>query len=119
MRAHSSAQFERFRLLAAGDIQGPPEAGFRLLLLRPRLPQEQDAPEARDFCFAPAGLMLLHQGVGLSQRLEAVFRVAQRITHCRQRDETAWDKRPCPGSLRGGDPLAYLGHPRLALALHS
>ena len=79
-----AARSQRFRLLAAGDVQGPLQPGFRLRLRRPRLPQEQDAPEARDFRFPPAFLMLLHQGVGLGQRLEAVFRVAQAITDFRQ-----------------------------------
>ena len=92
--AHGSAQLQRFRLLAAGDVQGPLEAGFRLLLRRPRLPQEQDAPEARDFRFPPAVLMLLHQGVGLSQRLEAIFRVAQVGRDFRQHDETGVNTTP-------------------------
>src|SRR4030095_14427326 len=29
-----------------------------------------------------------------------------------------WDGCRCPGGLSGGDSLTYLGHPRLALALH-
>jgi hypothetical protein len=45
------------------------EAGFRLFLRCPRLPQEQDTPEAMDFRFPQAFLMLLYQGMGLSQCL--------------------------------------------------
>jgi len=35
--AHGGAQFERFRLLAAGDVQGTPQPGFCLCRLCPRL----------------------------------------------------------------------------------
>jgi hypothetical protein len=59
--------------MAAGNVQGLMKAGFRLCRRCPRLPQEQDAPEASDFRFPPAVLPLLHQGVSLGQRLEAVF----------------------------------------------
>ena len=117
-QAHGGAQFQRLRLLAAGDVQGPLQPGFRLRLRRPRLPQEQDAPEAIDFRFPPAFLMLLHQGVGLGQRLEAVFRVAQVGRDVRQHGAKVWDEQRCPGGPLGGDPLAHLGHPLLALALH-
>ena len=85
---------------------------------RPRLPQEQDAPEAIDFRFPPAFLLLLHQGVGLGQRLEAVCRVAQVGTDVRQQGAKVWDDQRCPGGPQGSNPLADLGHPRLALALH-
>src|SRR5262249_22013569 len=63
--AYGGAQFQRLRLLATGDVQSPLQPGFRLCLRCPRLPQEQDAPEAMDFRFPPAFLMLLHKGVGL------------------------------------------------------
>jgi 5-methylcytosine-specific restriction endonuclease McrA len=53
-------------------------------LRRSRLPQEQDTPQANDFRFPAAFLLLLHQGVGLGQRLEAVVRVAQVIRDVRQ-----------------------------------
>src|SRR5262245_34691435 len=52
--AHGGPQLERFCILAAGDVQGPPQPGFRLRLWRPPLLQEQDAPEARDFRLPPA-----------------------------------------------------------------
>ena len=39
-----------------------------------------DAQEAMDFRFPVAFLVLLYQGLGLGQRLEAVFRVAQMVT---------------------------------------
>ena len=116
--AHGGPQLQRFRLLAAGDIQSPLQPGFRLRLRRPRLPQEQDATEAIDFRFPPAFLMLLHQGVGLGQCLEAVFRVAQVGRDVRQQGAQVWDEQRCPGGPQGGDPLADLGHPLLALALH-
>src|SRR5262249_22726076 len=29
-----------------------------------------------------------------------------------------WDEHRCPGGPKGSDPLAYLGHARLTLALH-
>ena len=76
-QAHGSAQLQRFRLLAAGHVQGPMQPGFRLGRLRPGLPQPQDALEARDFRFPPALVMLLDQGVGLGQGLEALGRLAQ------------------------------------------
>ena len=72
-----------------------------------------------DFRFPEAFLMLLHQGVGLGQRLETVFRVAQVVADFRQQGAQEWDAHRCPGGLKGGDPLTYLGHSRLALALHS
>ena len=56
--------------------------------------------------------------VGLGQRLEAIFRVAQVGSNVRQQGARAWDEHPCPGGPPGGDPLADLGHPLLALALH-
>src|SRR5207249_3744860 len=105
-------------LLPAGDVQGLLEPGFRLRLRRHRLPQEQDAPEARDFRFPKAFLMLLHQGVGLGQRLEAVFRVAQVVRDFRQHGAIVWDVLRCPGGPPGGDPLADLRQPLLTLALH-
>src|SRR5262245_4526395 len=89
--AHGGAQLQRFRLLATGDIQGPPQPGFRLRLWRPRLPQEQDTPQATDFRFPVPFLMLLYQGVGLGQRLEAVFRVAQVVMYFRQHGAQVWD----------------------------
>ncbi len=62
--------------------------------------------------------MLLHQGMGLGQCLEAVFCVAQVVRDFRQQGAQVWDGQRCPGGSPGGDPLAYLGHPLLALALH-
>jgi hypothetical protein len=79
-QAHGGAQLQRLRLLATGDIQGSLKPDFRLRLPCPCLPQEQDAPEASAFRLTPAVLLLLHQGVGLGQRLEAVFYVAQMVT---------------------------------------
>ena len=66
------SQLQGFGLLAPGDVQGALQPGFRLRQRRPPLPQEQDAPEAIDFRFPPAFVMLLHERVGLRQRLEAV-----------------------------------------------
>src|SRR5262245_51150465 len=117
-QTHGSPQLQGFRLLAAGDVQGLLQPGFHLRLWRPRLLQEQDAPEATDFRFPPAFLMLLHQGVSLGQRLEAVFRVAQVSRDLRQQGAQVWNPQCCPRGLVGGDPLADLGHPRLTLALH-
>jgi hypothetical protein len=71
-QAHRCPQFQRFCLLAAGHVQSTLQPGFHLRLRCPRLPQEQDTPEAMDFRFPPAFLLLLHQGVGLGQRLDAV-----------------------------------------------
>ena len=116
--AHGGPQLQRFRLLTAGNVQGSLQPGFRLRLRRPRLPQEQDAPEAIDFRLPPAFLLLLYQGVGLGQRLEAVFRVAQVGRDLRQQGAKVWDEQRCPGGPLGGDPLADLGQPLLALALH-
>src|SRR5262249_39734934 len=101
-----------------GDVQGLLEASFRLRLGYPWLPQEQDAPEAIDFCFPPAFLILLHQGVRLGQRLEAVFRVAQVGRDVRQQDTKVRDAHCCSGVPKGSDPLADLSHSLLALALH-
>jgi hypothetical protein len=84
----------------------------------PRLPQEQDAPQATDFRFPVAFLLLLHQGVGLNQRLKAVFRVAQVGRDFRQQCAIVCEQQRCLSSSGGGDPLAYLGHPSLTLALH-
>ena len=36
----------------------------------------------------------------------------------RQHGAKVWDEQRCPGGPPGGDPLADLGHPLLALALH-
>jgi hypothetical protein len=59
--------------------------------------RRQDAPEATDFRFPVAFLLLLHQGVGLSQRLEAVFRVAQMGRDFRQHGAKVWDEQHVPG----------------------
>jgi hypothetical protein len=48
-----------------GDVQGALEAGLCLRLRRPRLLQEYDAPEAMNFRFPIAFVMLFHQSVGL------------------------------------------------------
>ena len=70
MAARSS---QRLGLLAAGDDESPVQASFRLRLRRlPSVAGSKIAAEAIDFRFPPAFLLLLHQGVGLSQRLEAV-----------------------------------------------
>jgi hypothetical protein len=66
------------------------------------LPREQDAPEATDFRFPVALLLLLHQGVGLGQRLEAVCRMAQMVTDFRQQGAKVWDVQRCPGGPPGG-----------------
>ena len=110
--------FQRLGLLAAGDVQSPLQPGFCLRLRRPRLPQEQDAPEAVDFRFPVAFLMLLHQGMGLGERLKAVVRVAQVVTDVRQQGTKILDIQRSPGGPPGGDPLADLCHPLLALVLH-
>ena len=57
---HPGRVEDGMQVVAAGDIQGPLQPGFRLRLRRPCLPQEQDAPEATDFRFPPAFLLLLH-----------------------------------------------------------
>src|SRR5262249_29927881 len=116
--AHGGPQFERFRLLTAGNVQGSLQPGFRLRLRRPRLPQEQDAPEAMDFRLPPAFLLLLYQGVGLVQCLEAVFYMAQVGRDLCQQGAKVWDEQRCPGGTVGGDPMADLGQPLRALALH-
>src|SRR5262245_42933604 len=94
------------------------EPDFRLCQRRPWLPQEQDAPQATDLRFPPAFLMLLHQSVGLGQRLEAIVRVAQVVTDFCQQGVKVWDAQYYPGSLPGSDPLMHQGHSRLTLALH-
>jgi hypothetical protein len=75
--AHGGPQLQRFLLLAAGDVQGALQPGFYLRLRCPHLPQEHDTPQARDFRFPSAFLELLHQSMGLGQRLDPVFGVAQ------------------------------------------
>jgi hypothetical protein len=72
------------------------------------LPQEQDAPQASDFCPLHALLILLHQGIGLGQRLEAIVRVAQMVRDVRQHEAQAWAGQHCPGGPPGGDPLTDL-----------
>ena len=59
-QAQSRSPLQRPYILAAGDVESLPQPGFRLRLRRPRLLQEQDAPEARDFRYPPAFLMLLY-----------------------------------------------------------
>jgi hypothetical protein len=115
---YGGPQLQRFGLLVTGDVQGALQPGFRLRLRRPRLPQEQDAPEAMDFRLPPAFLLLLYQGVGLGQCLEAVFYMAQVGRDLCQQGAKVWDEQRCPGGSVGGDPLADLGHSLLALALH-
>jgi hypothetical protein len=56
--------------------------------------------------------------MGLGQRLEAIFHVAQVGSDFRQHGAQVWDIQCCSGGPPGGDPLADLGHPHLALALH-
>src|SRR5215831_2288167 len=90
-QAHGGPQLERFGLLAAGDVQSPLQPDFRLRRRGPRLPQEHDAAQATHFRFPEAFLVLLHQGVGLGQRLEAVFHVAQVGTDFRQQGAQVWD----------------------------
>jgi hypothetical protein len=65
-----------------------------------------------------AFLMLLHQRVGLGQRLETVCRVAQVGSDVRQHGAHVWDMQRCPGGSLGSNPLTYLCQPLLALALH-
>jgi hypothetical protein len=103
-QTHSSPQLQGFRLLAAGDVQSPLEPGFRLRRRCLRLPQEQDAPEATNFRFPPAFVMLLHQGVGLGQRLEALFRVAQVGSDVGQHGAIIGDEQSGPRGAVGGDP---------------
>src|SRR5215211_5838031 len=66
----------------------------------------------------PGFLVLLHQGVGLGQRLEAIFRVAQVVSDLRQHNVKEWDEQRCPSGPPGGDPLVDLSQPRLTLALN-
>ena len=44
--------------------------------------------------------------------------MAQVVTDVRQHGVKVWDKHRCPGGPKGSDPLADLGHSRLALTLH-
>jgi hypothetical protein len=62
--------------------------------------------------------MLLYQGVGLDQRLEAIFCVTQVGRDFRQHGAQVWDDHRCPGGPKGRDPLMDLGHSFLALTLH-
>ena len=97
--AHSGPQLQRFRLLAAGDVQGALEAFFRsqCRTLHPAFRmQKQDTLQATDFRFPPAFLMLLHQGVGLGQRLQALFRVAQMVVNFRQQVAKVRQAVPAP-----------------------
>jgi hypothetical protein len=74
-QAHGSPQLQRFGLLETGDIQGALEPGFHRFLGCLRLLQEQNTPQAIDFGFQPALLMLLYQRLGFGQCLEAGGRV--------------------------------------------
>src|SRR5215468_10448990 len=116
--ARGGPQFQGLGLLVTGYIEGLLEAGFRLRLRCPRLMQKQDPPEAIALRFPPAFLMLLYQGVGFSQGLEALFRVAQVVSDVRQHGAKVCDKHYRPRGPQGGDPLADLRHPLLTLALH-
>src|SRR5712691_3782962 len=71
-----------------------------------------------DFRFPPAFIMLFRQSGGLGQCLEAIFRVAQVGSDVRSQGTIVWDEQRCPSGPSGSDPLADLGYPRLALALH-
>jgi hypothetical protein len=62
--------------------------------------------------------MLLYQGVGLGQCLEAIFRVAQVVRDFCQYDVKPWDCQRCPSGLVSRYPTVDLYHSLLALALH-
>ena len=62
--------------------------------------------------------MLLHQGMGLGQRLEAVCPCGPGGHRRPPAQCKSMGLQRCPGGPKGGDPLAYLGHALLALALH-
>src|SRR5262249_28300273 len=98
--------------------EGLLKTGFRLRRRRLWLPQEQDAPEATDFRFPVAFLVLLYQSIGFGQRLEAVCRMAEVVTDVRQHGAQVWDVQRRPVGPPGGEPLADLGHPLRPLALH-
>ena len=89
--AHGGPQLQRFGFLAAGDVQGALQPGFRLRLRCPRLPQEQDATETMNFRFPPAFVMLLYERVGLGQCLEAIFYMAQVGSNVRQQGAQVGD----------------------------
>ena len=74
-------------------------------------------PAGEDFRFPPTFLLLLHQGVGLGQRLEAVFRVAEVGADVRQPGAKVWDEHAAPVARESSDPLADLGYLLLTLAL--
>src|SRR4029453_19324977 len=93
MAARSSSDFASWRRATSRARCNP---GFPLRQWWPRLPQEHDAPEAMDFRFPPAFLLLLHQGMGLGQRLEAVLRGAQVGTDVRQQGTKVWDVERLP-----------------------
>jgi hypothetical protein len=61
--------------------------------------------------------VLLHQGVGLGQRLEAVVQMAQVGRDVRQHGAQVENEQRCPSGAKGGDALAYLGHRLLVLGL--
>jgi hypothetical protein len=71
-----------------------------------------------DFRFPAAFLLLLHQGMGRGQHLEAIFRVTLVGRDFRQNSVKPWDAQHCSGGLPGGNPLADLGYPLLTPALH-
>ena len=75
-------------------------------------------PQASDFRFPPAFLVLLYQCVGLGQRLEAIFCVAQVVSDFCQHGAEVWHAQRSPGGAPSGDPLAHLDDLLLALALH-
>ena len=63
-----------------GPRPGLDESRFLLPLAAASSAAERGTPEATDFRFPPAFLVLLYQCVGLGQHLEAIFRVAQMVT---------------------------------------
>src|SRR6266511_2888831 len=71
--AHCSPQLQRLRLLAVGDVEGLMKIGFRLMLVRTTLPQQQLSFEPMQFCLPPALPIFVHQNEGLGQYMQPFF----------------------------------------------
>jgi hypothetical protein len=106
-----------------GHVQGPLEAGFRLRLLCPALPQEQDASETTNFR-ASAWSSISSKVIAAPPSVDEAYRRRCRI--CRYRQSAYIPQRASKGKqavvqargaedvaprIRPGQPLAFLALP--------
>ena len=116
-QAHGGAQFQRLRLLAAGNGEGVVETGFGLSVLVRRLQEQQFAFEAMQLGFAVTLSTVVRCRQRLGQHTQPLLHLSRSPIPFGQQGQEIRPFLLCPGSPIGRQALAHLRQPLCSLSL--